>query len=289
MRAIVIGSDGLIGKALSAALSSEGGRVWSTTRRQDQVVEGSVGYLDLAIGPWNVGPESAEVGFICAAMTSIAECRRYPEQARLINTAGPVNVARSFVERGIKPIYLSTNAVFACTEPAMAADRPKMPTSVYGKLKSEAEDDILGLSPNAMVVRLTKVLTVTPLLTNWWGRLGERQSIDAASDHRMAPITLSHVVDSLARLAVRGAGGIYQLSATSDVSYAEVAHRMADRLGVSRDLVSPKTGCELGIPESDVLHYTSLEAQRAAGDTGIQTPDPYVAVDEAIEDLSKPS
>lgn len=286
MRAIVVGTDGFIGRALAIELARQGHQAFGTTRRREGVVPGKVSYLDLAAGPWQIERERADVAFICAAMTNIAECRRSPEQARLVNTVGPINVARAFLEKGIRPIYLSTNAVFDCQEPLMAIDRPKKPSSLYGALKSEAEDVILRLSPKAVVVRLTKVLTTSSLLSGWWRALNANLPVEAARDHRIAPISREHAVSSLIGIATRASGGVFQLSASSDVSYVDLAYRMAERAGRGRQLVSAKAATDLGIPANEVMHYTSLDARRACELTGIATPGPFAAIDRTIEELA---
>lgn len=286
MRAIVVGTDGFIGRALAIELARQGHQAFGTTRRREGVVPGKVSYLDLAAGPWQIERERADVAFICAAMTNIAECRRSPEQARLVNTVGPINVARAFLEKGIRPIYLSTNAVFDCQEPRMAIDRPKKPSSLYGALKSEAEDVILRLSPKAVVVRLTKVLTTSSLLSGWWRALNANLPVEAARDHRIAPISREHAVSSLIGIATRASGGVFQLSASSDVSYADLAYRMAERAGRGRQLVSAKAATDLGIPANEVMHYTSLDGRRACELTGIATPGPFAAIDRTIEELA---
>lgn len=286
MRAIVVGMDGFIGQALAAELVLQGHQAFGTTRRRESVVPGKVDYLDLAAGPWRIVTESADVAFICAALTNIAECRRSPERARLVNTDGAVNIARALLEKGIRPIYLSTNAVFDCQQPLMAVDRPKNPSSLYGALKSEAEDAILRLSSEAVVVRLTKVLAASGLLTGWWRALNADQPIEAAQDHRVAPISREHAVASLIRIAARTNGGIYQLSASLDVSYVELAYRMAEKAGRGRQLVSARAATELGIPANEVMPYTSLDARRASELTGFETPGPFVAIDLTIQELA---
>lgn len=286
MQAIVVGVDGLLGRALAAELSRQGHQVFGTTRRRGRVTADKVGFLDLAVGPWRVEAKNAEVAFICAAMTNIAECRRAPEQARRVNVDGPVNLGRAFVADGITPVLLSTNAVFDCREPLMSADRPKRPSTLYGELKSQAEDAILGLSSRAAVVRLTKVLTKSELLAGWWRSLNANRQIEAASDHRIAPIGREHAVTSLIAISSRGSGGIYQLSASSDVSYVELASRMADRAGKRRHLVVARDAAELGIPPNEVMHYTSLDARRSSELTGIAAPEPSVAINLTIDELA---
>jgi len=77
--------------------------------------------------------------------------------------------------------------------------------------------------------------------------------------------------------------GIYHVSAKGDVSYGEIALRMAARIGASASLVTPRRAIEIGIPPEEVMAFTSLDASRLSGLTGIAAPDPYEAVDRVLE------
>lgn len=280
MRAIVVGIDGMVGRALAATLSARGNTVHGTSRRLGQVKPGKISFLDLAEPAFCLPP--ADVAFICAAMTSLAACRAQPSLAERINLQGPAALANWLAARSVRTIFLSTNAVFDCQAPLMLPDRPRVSSSVYGQLKAAAEDAVLAT--NGTVVRLTKILDgETPLLKRWAGALREGASIEAAADHRIAPVTLDHTVESLLSIAAGGESGLYQVSAAADVSYADVAMHLADRLEAPRSRVSSRTAIDIGISHEDVLPYTSLDTSRFDSLTGGKPPDPYRAVDLAID------
>jgi len=121
------------------------------------------------------------------------------------------------------------------------------------------------------------------VLVRWSEALQRGERIDAAVDHRISPVRLEHVVASLLAIADRGDAGIYQVSAKGDVSYGEIALRMAARIGASASLVTPRRAVEIVIQPEEVMAFTSLDASRLSGLTGIAAPDPYEAVDRVLE------
>lgn len=281
MRAIVVGIDSLVGRALGEALSARGDTVYGTTRRSAEASAGTAWFLDLAAHTAAVDLPRVDVAYICAAVTSLADCRASPDRARLVNLRAPAQLAARWTRR---TIFLSTNAVFDCQAPLMGADRPRRPTTLYGKLKAEAEDAVLASS--GTVVRLTKIFVPEmPLLRRWHGALAQGDAIEAAADHRVAPILLGHLIDALLGIADKGEGGIYQVSASGDVSYAEIALWMADRLKVDRSRVMARSAVEIGIPADEVLPYTSLDASRLDALLGLASPDPSVAIELVLDSL----
>lgn len=280
MRAIVVGIDSLVGRSLADALRARGDTVHGTTRRADRV-SGGTSLLDLSRDTSGVDLPPADVAFVCAAVTSLADCRADPERARRVNLEAPVQLAARWAGRAI---FLSSNAVFDCREPLMRADRPRKPTTIYGQLKADAEDAVLARG--GTVVRLTKVFVPgMPLLKRWRDALSRGDSIEAAEDHRVAPTLLEHVAAALLAVADKGEGGIYQVSAAGDVSYAEIATWIADRLGVDRGRVMARAAVDIGIPPNEVLPYTSLDASRLATLMAQPTPPPTIAVERVLETL----
>ncbi|MEA3089642.1 MAG: dTDP-4-dehydrorhamnose reductase [Caballeronia sp.] len=285
MRALVVGADGLIGAALVSAWRQRCGEVVGTTRRREAVRSAEMVLLDLA--DEDAAFESlpaADVAFICAAMTKLTECRESPGLAERVNFTAPVRLARRLVARGTRVVFLSTSAVMNCREPQMRAERPRYPSSVYGRWKAAAEEAILALGEGATVVRLTKVLTPdAPLLANWMAALAAGEEIVVFNDHRIAPIGVQHAVDTLIAIGDQGEGGVYQVSGARDMSYEEVARHLAKRIGAPQRLVTGCPAASRGIAPEDVLPFTSLDVSRLAALTGFVAPDPYALIDSMFD------
>lgn len=284
MKAIILGIDSGIARALSTTLAARGNRVVGTTRRRDRV-SGSTLYLNFEDPKSSDSalPE-ADVAFFCAAVTSFADCRNRPDLARRVNAITPAAIAARLVERGTRVVLLSTSAVFDCRSPWMTEDRPRLPASAYGRTKAEAEGAFLALGPSASVLRLTKVLTPDmKLFANWIKALMFAKPIRAIDDHRFCPIALDHVVHSLVAIADHGEGGIYQVSGAFDISYAEAARYVASSLGAPVHLVEGCPAADLDLPPGEVTAYTSLDTARLTALCGFVAPEPWEVVDLIIE------
>jgi hypothetical protein len=113
----------------------------------------------------------------------------------MIDALTPAKIAARLASTGVRTILISTSAVLDCKEPSMRAERVRAPTSLYGRFKAEAEEAILRHGDYGAVVRLTKVLTPNMrLMGDWIAMLRAGHEIAAIRDHRIAPLTIQHVV-----------------------------------------------------------------------------------------------
>src|SRR5687768_5569126 len=96
-RALVVGGDGRLARTLITALERDGYSVIATTRRRggrlvvDLAEVARTGSADLP---------DCDVAFVCAAMSSYAECRANEARARAVNIDGPTALARALRGRG---------------------------------------------------------------------------------------------------------------------------------------------------------------------------------------------
>ena len=284
MRALIIGVDSNIGAALAQKLRQRNVTVIGTHRRQYRGSDHGL-LLDLAGETTSLSnlPE-CDVAFFCAAMTNFAECRADLDLALQVNVRAPASLARHLTERFARVVFLSTAAVFDCREPLMRADRPRHPTSIYGQLKSLAEDDLMQLGEGISVLRLTKVITPsTGFLRQWIISIRARRAITAFTDHRIAPIDMTAATDALCSIGERGAGGVYQISGERDISYADLARHLTQRLGGDENCVRTLPAIDGGLEPGDVLPFTSLDVSRLADLTGFKAPNPYAVLDNLLD------
>lgn len=285
MKAIVFGADGTIGGALARALEARGDIVHGTTRRP-ALAGPRRPLLDLATSDVAAFPlPEADVAFFCAAIVSYAECRTNPELARRVNVINPAVLARRLVAAGARVVLLSTSAVFGGKAPNVPAERAPCPCTVYGELAAEAEKQFTALGKAASIVRLTKLITPdAKRFTNWIDALSRGQAVVAFSDLRMAPISLDDAISALLAIAASPAGGIYQISGSSDISYYEAARHIALRLRVAPTLVIEERASRAGIRPEEITEFSSLDAGRVTGLTGRPAPEPYAVLDTVFKD-----
>ncbi len=259
-RWLVVGADGLIGRALVDAAAAPGRAVVGTTRRR-----GGEWMLDLEADPrtWTL-PARVRTAFLCAAITKLDACERQPQRARAVNVIAAEALARRFIERGAHVVFASSNQVFDGSRPHTPADAPPSAASCYGRLKREAEERLLALGPAVTVVRLTKVFeSILPLLRRWAAALGDGRPIEPFVNMHVAPVPLAQVVRVLIAAGERRPEGIVQLSGPQDVTYASLALGLAARLGVDDALVRPIHAVEAGLKPDPTPRYTTLDTTRA--------------------------
>lgn len=277
---LVIGGGGTLGSALCAHLVRRGDRVVATTRG------GGAGTarLDLSrdADTWPM-PAGPRVACLLAAVTSTDECRRHPDATRAVNVTATVRLARRLVEAGLRVVFPSTNMVFDGSAPRPGPGAVPCPQTAYGRQKAEAEAGILALGPAACVLRFSKILTpMAPLVTAWRRALLAGETITPFSDLPLAPVSLARAVDTLTALIDRPATGILHVSATHDVSWADVARRLADGLGVDPGLVRPTRAADLGARLEALPRHATLDATATEAALGMPPADPREALDALL-------
>jgi dTDP-4-dehydrorhamnose reductase len=275
-RVLVIGADGAIGSAVAARLEAAGTAVARTSRR---------GHLadiplDLAALPaaWSP-PPGISAAILCAAVTSTEACRDRPDEARRVNVEGTLELGRRLADAGARIVFLSTNLVFDGSAPFTPATAARCPRTAYGRMKAEAEERLLALG-GTTVIRLTKVIDRTlPVIDRWRDSLGREEPIRPLTDLVMAPVSLDLATTVIAAAAREPLGPILQVSACADVSYAEVATRLALRWRAAPGLVLPTTAAELGLAIEYLPRHTTLDASAVRDKIGIEPPDPWAAIE----------
>src|SRR5262249_31810657 len=149
MRALIIGGDGAIGRALTEKLESRQDTVFFTTRRP-LPAQGNAVQLDLASSDAETTLlPHGDVAFFCAAITGFAACRSDIKLAERVNFSAPSVLARRLVDAGSRVVFLSSNAVFDWREPHVPAGREPHPVTEYGHFKAKAEKEFSALGSAA--------------------------------------------------------------------------------------------------------------------------------------------
>ncbi|MBI4963464.1 MAG: sugar nucleotide-binding protein [Desulfomonile tiedjei] len=271
---LVVGSDGLVGRALLSHLRRAGRSAVGTTRRAEMVGEACLP-LDLSqdLSQWQC-PFPVKVAVLCAGVTSLDVCRKNPENTELVNVRSLTTLARNLASQGAFVIFLSTNQVFDGSVAFRHEDDAYCPVTEYGRQKARAEQEIARLGNAAVIVRFTKILGPgQPLFAEWAKEMKRGHTIHPFSDMYFAPVPLSCAVSVLGLVSDRLLSGILQVSASTDLSYADAAFMGAEIMGVRKDLVQPVQAREkLGLSEP-IPGNTTLNIDRIRSHLGIEPPD----------------
>ena len=279
-RILVIGADSVIGAAVAARLEILNAPVIRTSRRG---TPGSVP-LDLAAltAQW-CPPAGIAAAVLCAGITSTDTCCDRFDECHRVNVDAVSELGRRVAAAGARVVFPSTNMVFDGGTPFTPATAVRCPRTAYGRMKAEAEERLLSLGDCTTVVRLTKVVGRSlPVIDRWRESLGHGKPIRPVTDLRIAPVALEIAAAVIVAAAREPLDSILQVSARAEVSYAEVAYRLAGRWGVEPDLVRPASAAELGLRLEHLPAHTTLDASTVRDKLGIAAPDPWAAVGEVV-------
>ena len=92
-----------------------------------------------------------------AAISNTGLCEQQPELSRKVNVDGAVNIASAASRYGAKMIFFSSDQVYNGNSESGPLDENATlsPVNVYGRDKLKAEEGVLAVAPNAVVLRAT--------------------------------------------------------------------------------------------------------------------------------------
>ncbi len=279
----IIGADGYIGNALIKQLTKHEDLSFILTSRKTGQTKAD-GWMMLNLNEkasWQRLHESEpDVVVLLAAMTQIAACEQQPELARSLNVTATLALMTQFHEAGIPVIWLSTNQVFGCDEPFVAAEQSFKPCSFYGQLKAEVEQSIAEQGLNVAVIRPGKVIGPEfGLFQHWESQLLQGNTVEAFTDHVIAPVSLDRLLQLIERLVYSPVSGVYQLSGVEDLSYFELIQRFIKFFGFSADNIAECRALSKGVKP---LAFGSLQPHSSD-----DLPLSGVPLDEVFNDYAK--
>lgn len=278
MRALIVGIDSSIGQALAHSLEKMNWLVSGTSRRPEN--RPRVYHLDLETMEGSKNLPECDHLFLCAALTNFSACRENPLLARKVNVDGPKALIERFSPTGTHIVLLSTSAVFDGSLPRQKAEDTPNPTTEYGRTKTEAEKVLLSINQQSAILRLTKVLSPKmPLFSGWVESLKKGNFISAFYNMFLAPITLDDAVESIIALAIQKRSGIFQASATEDISYLEAALYLAKKLVVDSSLVVGMSAEDKTIPSKERPRFTCLEVNLPKSSKMKESITPFNSID----------
>jgi len=279
---LIVGGDSTIGGILAEAYEVDSKPVWKTTRHRNKVNKRCL-FLDLFddLNSWHLPHELIRTAIFCAAVTSHEECRLNPELSWRVNVRSTVALATRMVEAGVFVVFLSSNAVFnGDSAHACSTDQPTAITE-YGRQKAEAERQLIKLGDRVAIVRFSKVITPKmPLIKDWIRNLKTGNVIHPFLDMMISPVPVTFATSVLSEIALKQIPGIFQVSAKQDITYANLAGYIADKLNVNDELVQPISYRDVGF--TDVARNTTLDSSGLTV-LGLQPPDVFTGVDETFE------
>jgi dTDP-4-dehydrorhamnose reductase len=277
--ALVIGSDGLVGAELVAALRGAGYAVRATSRRaRPNTIQLDLADPDLRA----LARERFACAFVCAGMTDMQACERNPEAARHVNVESTLKLMRVLAHAGAHLVFFSSGQVFDGEFPRPGEATPRRPKNRYGRHKLEVEEAIARERLPAAYLRITKILARVPvgMFRTWHAALAGGEAAVAATNMTLAPVSVEDVGQAAIRLGVERRTGPWHLSSADEITYAQAAHRMAEICGFPAALVRGEDLTEAQVPLIYRHRHAALDTGKLAGVLGFPIRPAASVVDE---------
>lgn len=234
MKFLIIGASGYIGRYCYDYLKSGGYKVIGTQSKprlshlvtfdllQDRISK-------VVNNSFFVG-EGKTFGIIFAAFSQVERCFREKEESYKVNVEGTIQLLKDLISYGITPIYISTSSVYDGLTGDYNEESPRHPQTEYGKQKLQVEKFIEENVPQALILRLDKIVGDLPAERNFffeWYNLIEREQPILCLDNIISPTFVKDIARSIMICCEKGLQGAYNLANTEIFRREELARQFA--------------------------------------------------------------
>jgi len=254
MRVLVTGAAGMLGHDLTALLRSQGHDVVPVDLEVD------------ITDPDAIGPRIEEVRpdavFHLAAWTDVDDAEEREEAATAVNVAGSRNVVTAARRVGAAVVCVSTDYVFAGTQPeGYAEDDEVGPIGAYGRTKEAGERAALEAYPEGVRIARTAWLYGSngKNFVDTMRHLGAaRDEITVVADQVGSPTWTCDLAPALVALLDQPPG-IYHTAGGGQVTWADFAREIFRQEGIDcavRDVTTAEFGRPAPRPAVSILRVT---------------------------------
>jgi dTDP-4-dehydrorhamnose reductase len=212
----------------------------------------------------------------CAAMANLDECERYPEQAHRVNADFPAELAKACVERNIKFVHLSTDAVFdGEKEGAYSEEDIPNPQGVYSQTKLDGEIAVRQANPQAIIARVNffgwSLNGGRSLGEFFVSNLSEGKNVNGFTDVIFCPMWVNHLSCTLIEMLEKNLSGLYHVVGAQAMSKYEFGVEVARRFGLRESLIEPQS-VERSSLTARRSHNLWLSVHKLSTDLGGEIP-----------------
>jgi dTDP-4-dehydrorhamnose reductase len=274
---LVTGASGLLGLNFSLAVDGKQHKVTGVDNRNP------LKWINFKILQANLTKPGAmeriltevkpDVILHCAANANVDDCEKNPEEAELVNSVLPGQIAELANKNHIKMIHISTDAVFdGVAGNYSEADLPN-PLSVYALTKLRGENAVLAANPHALVMRVNFYgwsITGKRSLAEWFAySLAENKHIMGFTDILFCPMMALDLVSTLVEASEKGLKGLYHCVGPEAMSKYDFGVAIANQFGFDPSLISPASVQDGGLTaaRSPNLTLSTVKLKNALGHT----------------------
>lgn len=250
---LITGATGTLGNAFARICDHRGLPFCLTTRAELDICDpASIAAAIERFRPWAIVNTA---GFV-----RVADAEREQDACFSANAKGPEMLAQACVEAGIPLVTFSSDLVFdGQLGREYREDDPVTPTGVYGLSKAEAEQNVLDIAKQALVIRTSAFFGPWDKYNFAWnilGALARGEPVEACPKTQISPTYVPDLCHATLDLLIDGETGVWHLANQGKLSWHEFARRVAEGAGYDPALVLPRPA-----PQSS---NTALTSDRGA-------------------------
>jgi dTDP-4-dehydrorhamnose reductase len=260
MRPILItGATGTLGRAF-ARICERRNIAYCLMNRQDMDIAdaGSVERAMARTRPWAVINASGYV--------RVDEAERDSERCFRENTDGPTTLAVACARHNVQLLTFSSDLVFDGRQAAPYVESDAVrPINIYGHSKAAAERAVLQRYPGALVVRTSSFFGPWDrynFVTRSLATLQAGQPLFAPNDITVSPTYVPDLVNTCLDLLVDQECGVWHLTNSQPVTWADLAYKAAQLSGVDASRLEPVSAGQCGFAAARPA-FSALHSERA--------------------------
>jgi dTDP-4-dehydrorhamnose reductase len=231
---LIIGKNGSLGTALSKAATERNIHYELLSRAELDITKAE--HLQQTIeriNPWAIINAAGYVK-VDEAENEMMTCLR-------ANTEGPANLAHVCEQNNIKLLSFSSDMVFDGKKFAPYTESDAVsPLNNYGRSKARAEEKVLAINPNALIVRTSSFFGPWDeynFATKTLRDLAENNRVQAAHDVFVSPTYLPDLAHESLNILLDNEFGIFHLTNQGVISWADFARKIARKAGYDENLI----------------------------------------------------
>jgi dTDP-4-dehydrorhamnose reductase len=181
-----------------------------------------------------------------AALADIDKAEKDKELAYRINVEGAINAAQASKNINAKYIYFSSDAVFSGKDSSYNETDITAPVNYYGLTKAQAEEKILKLYKQSIIVRISLVLGYSVSGGNSFFESLEKKlesgaEILCSTKEVRTPVDVYTLCDCILGLSENDFSGIFNIGASNHINRFELTVKIARILGFNEKQVVKET------------------------------------------------
>jgi dTDP-4-dehydrorhamnose reductase len=278
---IIIGASGYMGhhslKVLSRKFSAKG-------TFASKPFPGGIQFDLISTDPKTLPLSGVSHAVIFSAVSKIDYCKTHPELSWKTNVSGVQKLLQELKERGVFPIYASSDGVYSGIKGDYLETSKGLPIHAYGEHRREVEKFIQSNFKKYCILRFSKVVgfdkNKSDLLSDLYQKLIHRKVLKLIKNQKFQVVSLNDMVSVVSKVAYKNIAGVYNIGSPEVISRKELADRMAKRLDIINHEIEEVSVNYFNFPEKRATN-SSMNVEKFVKTTGLK----FQSVDKILIDF----